>query len=116
MQISLARLYPHKGYGSSLAAAFFRYSLLTKVNQGRYAVIPQSGVSCLARLVFAKGTRPQWLTCWLCCLEWEEGGSVLELPRKIIQLDLNNTWAEKGGGFPEISRYRLQVWLASYLY
>ena len=58
---------------------------------------PQSSVSCLVRLVFAKGTWPQWLMCWLCCLEWEEGGSVLELPRKIIRLDLNNTRTEKGG-------------------
>ena len=36
------------------------------------------------------------------------GGGVLELPRKVIQLDLNNTKAEKGRGFPEISRYELQ--------
>ena len=66
---------------------------------------PQSKVSLLARSVFAERTRPQWLTCWVDYLEWEEGGSVLEVPRKIIQLDLNNTKVEKAGGFPEISRY-----------
>src|ERR1700753_3719030 len=93
-----------------------RYSNFMKVSRGHNAVTPQSEVSLLARSVFTERTRPQWSTCWVGYLEWEEGGSVLEVPRKIIRLVLNNTKAEKGGGFPDISRYRLQVWLASYLY
>src|ERR1700759_3935630 len=96
---------------------FFREVFqLTKVGRGHYAVTPQSEVSLLARSVFTERTRPQWSTCWVGYLEWEEGGSVQEVPRKIVQLDLNNTKVEKGRGFPEISRYRLQVWWASYLY
>ena len=71
-------------------------------------VTPQSKVSLLVRSVFTERTWPQWSTCWVGYLKWEEGGSVLEVPRKIVRLDLNNTKAEKGGGFPEISRYRLQ--------
>src|ERR1700759_3397795 len=95
---------------------FFREVFqLMKVGRGHNAVMPQSEVSLLARSVFTERTRPLWSTCWAGYLEWEEGGSVLEVPRKIVRLDLNNTKAEKGGGFPEISRCRLQS-VAGYLF